>query len=57
MTKTNVVRLLVAVDIKFNIYEYDTADSDISAVVIVHKMGRIRIACSKRLSPKGRLAD
>ena len=54
MTKTNAVRLLEAADIKFNIYEYDTADDGTSGVVVAHKIGQDPDRVFKTLVTEGR---
>jgi len=54
MTKTNAVRLLEAADIKFNIYEYDTADGEISGVAVAHKMGQDPDRVFKTLVTEGK---
>ena len=54
MTKTNAVRLLEAADIKFNIYEYDTADGEISGVAVAHKLGQDPDRVFKTLVTEGK---
>ena len=39
MTKTNAVRLLEAADIKFNIYEYETAEMYDNIIVSCGRIG------------------
>ena len=54
MTKTNAVRLLEAADIEFNIYEYDTADGEISGVAVARKMGQDPDRVFKTLVTEGK---
>jgi len=54
MTKTNAVRLLEAADIKFNMYEYDTADGELSGVAVARKMGQDPDRVFKTLVAEGK---
>ena len=54
MTKTNAVRLLEAADIKFNIYEYDTSDGEISGAAVARKMGQDPDRVFKTLVTEGK---
>ena len=54
MTKTNAVRLLETADIKFNIYEYNTSDGEVSGVAVARKMGQDPDRVFKTLVTEGK---